>query len=34
MKNLVNKIEELKEEVKKNERDFAQKFFINEMTGN
>jgi Fe-Mn family superoxide dismutase len=31
MKNLVNKIEELKEEVKKNERDFAQKFFINEM---
>ena len=31
MRNLVNKIEELKEEVQKNEREFSQKFFINEM---
>ena len=31
MKNLVNKIETLEEEVQKNEKDFAKKFFINEM---
>jgi Fe-Mn family superoxide dismutase len=31
MKNLVNKIESLEEEVKKVEKDFAKKFFINEM---
>jgi Fe-Mn family superoxide dismutase len=31
MKNLVNKIEELEGEVKKVEKDFAKKFFINEM---
>ncbi len=34
MKNLVNKIETLEEEVQKNEKDFAKKFFINEMKKN